>query len=127
MEVVAKVQKHYLARGDFGVHPAGDKAVVRLGRVGYCKHLRRGNVDFDADGDLDIASASFFPDYGKSPRESFVYLESKGGLKFEPSTFRQCIGGRWMTLDAADMDGDGDIDVLSASYDDNTSHSRGGA
>jgi hypothetical protein len=71
--------------------------------------------DFDADGDLDIASASFFPDYQKSPRESFVYLENKGDLKFEPSTFRQCIGGRWLTIDAGDMDGDGDIDIALGS------------
>ena len=37
--------------------------------------------DFDSDGDLDIAAISYFPDYVKSPRESFVYLENKGGLE----------------------------------------------
>jgi len=31
-------------------------------------------ADFDGDGDLDIAAISFFPDYDKSPEESFVYL-----------------------------------------------------
>jgi hypothetical protein len=71
--------------------------------------------DFDGDGDLDIASISFFPDYAKSPRESFVYLENKGGLKFEPSTFRECIAGRWVTMDAADVDDDGDIDIVLGS------------
>lgn len=71
--------------------------------------------DFDGDNDLDIASVSFFPDYEKSPRESFVYLENKGGLTFEPSTFRECIGGRWLTMDAGDIDSDGDIDIVLAS------------
>ena len=71
--------------------------------------------DFDGDGDLDIASASFFPDYNSSPRESFVMLENKGGMKFEPSTFAQCIAGRWLTMDAEDLDDDGDIDIALAS------------
>jgi hypothetical protein len=71
--------------------------------------------DFDGDGDLDIASVSFFPDYESSPRESFVFLENKGGLKFEASTFPQCIVGRWLTMDANDLDGDGDIDIALAS------------
>jgi hypothetical protein len=71
--------------------------------------------DFDGDGDLDIAAVSFFPDYENSPRESFVYLENKGGLKFEASTFRECIAGRWLTMDAADVDGDGDIDIVLGS------------
>lgn len=71
--------------------------------------------DFDEDGDLDIAAISFFPDYEKSPRESFVYLENQGGLKFSASTFRECISGRWLTMDAADLDGDGDIDIVLGS------------
>ena len=71
--------------------------------------------DFDGDGDLDIASVSFFPAYDSSPRESFVMLENKGGLKFEPSTFRECIAGRWLTMDAGDFDADGDIDIVLAS------------
>ena len=71
--------------------------------------------DFDGDGDLDIASISFFPDYEKSPRESFVMLENKGGMKFEASTFEQCVAGRWVTMDAGDIDGDGDVDLVLGS------------
>ncbi|HVK57337.1 MAG TPA: hypothetical protein VM735_01045, partial [Candidatus Kapabacteria bacterium] len=33
----------------------------------------------------------------------------------EPSTFRECIAGRWLTMDAADIDGDGDTDIVLAS------------
>lgn len=71
--------------------------------------------DFDGDGDLDIAAISFFPDYMNGPRESFVYLQNQGGLKFNASTFRECITGRWLTMDVADVDGDGKLDILLGS------------
>lgn len=72
--------------------------------------------DFDGDGDLDIAAIAFYPDYEKSPRESFVYLENLGDLKFSPSTFAQCIAGRWIVMDVGDVDGDDDLDILLGSY-----------
>jgi hypothetical protein len=72
--------------------------------------------DFDGDGDLDIAAIAFYPDYLKSPRESFVYLENQGGLKFAPWTFPQCISGRWLVMDVGDVDGDGDLDIVLGSY-----------
>jgi hypothetical protein len=68
--------------------------------------------DFDLDGDTDIAAISFFPDYWEGSKESFVYLESLGGMKFAASTFVQSISGRWVTMDAGDLDGDGDADIV---------------
>ncbi|HTI68938.1 MAG TPA: VCBS repeat-containing protein [Candidatus Limnocylindria bacterium] len=72
--------------------------------------------DFDGDGDLDVAAISYFPDYEHSPEESFVYLENKGGLQFEPHTLAEGTAGRWITLDAGDIDGDGDIDIVLGSF-----------
>ncbi len=69
-------------------------------------------VDFDKDGDRDIAAISFFPDYdGSGGLESFVYLENQGEMVFAASTFPEALEARWLTMDAGDVDGDGDADI----------------
>lgn len=75
-------------------------------------------ADFDGDGDLDIAAISFFPNYEKSPEESFVLLENIGSLEFAVSSFPQAPLGRWIAMDAADADGDHDIDIVLGSFAD---------
>jgi hypothetical protein len=79
-------------------------------------------ADFDRDGDLDIATISYFPDFTRSPRESFVYLEnvSEDGsmLSFRPRTIPDFAAGRFLVMDAGDVDGDGDIDVVLGSHTD---------
>ena len=72
--------------------------------------------DYDMDGDLDIAAISFFPDYPRYPEESFVYLKNMGNLKFEDHSFPETSKGRWMVMDAGDMDADGDIDLALGSF-----------
>lgn len=72
--------------------------------------------DYDLDGDLDIAAISFFPDYARYPEESFVYLENTGNGKYESYSFENASRGRWIVMDAADMDGDGDIDLALGSF-----------
>ncbi|MCK5206550.1 MAG: VCBS repeat-containing protein [Cyclobacteriaceae bacterium] len=72
--------------------------------------------DFDLDGDLDIAAISFFPDYKRYPEESFVYLENIGVFEYKEYSFPEVTRGRWIVMDAEDMDADGDIDLALGSF-----------
>lgn len=69
-------------------------------------------LDVDKDGDYDIAAISFFADYRRSPEEGFVLLENKGAWNFHATTFPQAASGRWITLDAGDLNGDGWPDLV---------------
>lgn len=72
--------------------------------------------DYDLDGDPDIAAISFFPDYLRYPEESFIYLENKGNLQFDDYSFPESPKGRWIVMDAGDMDADGDTDLALGSF-----------
>jgi hypothetical protein len=72
--------------------------------------------DFDGDGDLDIAAISFFADYAKHPEESFIYLENKGNFDFQPYSLAGATSGRWLAMDAADLDGDGKTDLVLGNF-----------
>jgi len=71
--------------------------------------------DFDKDGDLDIATISYFPDTKNQPQESFVYLRQETAFQFRPYAIKEFNEGRWLTMDAADVDGDGDDDIVLGS------------
>jgi hypothetical protein len=72
--------------------------------------------DFDGDGDLDIATISFFADYVKQPEEGFVYFKNTGNYNFLPHTIPAAMQGRWLTMDAGDIDGDGKIDLVLGNF-----------
>ncbi len=71
--------------------------------------------DYDNDGDLDIAAISFFADYARQPQESFVYLDNRAGI-FHPLSIPEAGSGRWLTMDAGDMDGDGLTDLVLGNF-----------
>ncbi len=72
--------------------------------------------DFDVDGDLDIAAISFFADYRNKPEKSFLYLENRQASGFKSYTLPIHQLGRWMTMDAADIDEDGNTDIVLGNY-----------
>ncbi|MEO6455312.1 MAG: FG-GAP-like repeat-containing protein [Ginsengibacter sp.] len=65
--------------------------------------------DFDKDGEIDLATIAYYADFATQPEEGFVYLENKGDLKFSAYTSPQLVAGRWITMDAGDIDGWADI------------------
>jgi hypothetical protein len=72
--------------------------------------------DFDQDGDLDLVAISFFPEKNADPRQDLIYFENQGNLNFEAQIFDQLPEGNWMTLEKADIDGDGDVDILVGNF-----------
>jgi hypothetical protein len=72
--------------------------------------------DYDNDGDIDIATISFFADYLHKPEEGFVYLENKGNMIFSPYSAIETKVGRWLTMDAGDINNDGKIDLILGNF-----------
>jgi len=79
---------------------------------GASKALAR---DYDNDGDLDIAASAFYNNQDK-PEQSFIYLSNEGNMNFKAHSTPQAASGKWLTMDAADYDNDGDIDIFLGSY-----------
>ncbi|MGB3619305.1 MAG: FG-GAP-like repeat-containing protein, partial [Catalinimonas sp.] len=78
------------------------------------------HADYDGDGDLDLAVISFFPDFSETTERSFVYLENRSGRPDRWSFVAREVpevaaAGRWIVLDAGDLEGDGDTDLLLGS------------
>ncbi|MGB7395061.1 MAG: FG-GAP-like repeat-containing protein [Pricia sp.] len=74
--------------------------------------------DFDQDGDMDFGVLSTFPDYSRKPELSFIYLENKNpeNFNFKPYTFQDSKLARWFLMDAADVDNDGDDDIILSAF-----------
>ncbi|MEM8897250.1 MAG: VCBS repeat-containing protein [Bacteroidota bacterium] len=72
--------------------------------------------DFDLDGDLDVFAMSFFPDFSIEGAQALVYLENKGDWQFTPYQIEGAGDGRWMVMDAGDVDQDGDEDIVLGSF-----------
>ena len=75
--------------------------------------------DFDQDGDIDLATIAFFADFKNNPSASFLYFEQNSKTKFPnfiPHAPPINNAGRWICMDAEDMDGDGDTDIVLGNY-----------
>jgi len=68
--------------------------------------------DFDGDGDPDIAAIALFPQWSEAEPETFVYLENKGGFRFEPQSIPRELFSVWCSIEAADVNGDGRTDIV---------------
>lgn len=74
-------------------------------------------ADYDQDGDLDIAVISFFADLKGNTHSTFIYFEQNKLMHFMPSAPAQLYKmGRWVSMDVADVDNDGDRDILLGNY-----------
>lgn len=71
--------------------------------------------DFDGDGDLDIAAISFYDDLAK-PGQGFIYFENTGNMQFSASSTPEAANGKWLTMEVADIDKDGDTDIVLGSF-----------
>lgn len=74
-------------------------------------------VDLDRDGDIDILFTNgdaFDAQTDPKPYHGVQWLENKGGLRFEFHDIGRFYGAS--TAAAGDIDGDGDVDVVAASW-----------
>jgi hypothetical protein len=74
-------------------------------------------ADLDGDGDLDVAAAAFLPDpeHTRGALASLAWLERRPDGSFARHTL-QAGQLSHTTLDAADVDGDGDVDLVTGNF-----------
>ena len=78
-------------------------------------------LDAEADGDLDIASVSYFADFRHKPHQAAM-LHLRTGERFASQSLPGHEQGRWCRIASGDIDGDGDPDLLlgALNYQTNT-------
>lgn len=82
--------------------------------------MRAVPADLDGDGDLDIVATAFLPaalrrESSEEPTETLIWLEQVATGKFDRHTLEVGSAGH-MTMLAADLDADGDIDLAVPNY-----------
>jgi VCBS repeat protein len=77
-------------------------------------------VDLDRDGDLDVVAVAYVPpprrndEPPRAPLPSLVWLEQTSRGQFARHTLE--VGARHVSVDAADYDHDGDVDLLVGNF-----------
>lgn len=71
-------------------------------------------ADMDQDGDMDVVVLAMYPDLFSRPWETVLYFENKGNLNFSVQYFEKNPSANWMLLEVADIDQDGDMDIITA-------------
>lgn len=74
------------------------------------------SADFDGDGDMDLAVIAFFADFKYHPTEGFTYLEQTAPGKFKANQLPISQYGRWISMEVADIDHDGDQDIILGNF-----------
>lgn len=74
--------------------------------------------DFDQDGDIDFAVSAFFPELTYLASESFVFLENTNASRFRfmAHTLKMATPIKSLTLEKADIDHDGDQDLILGQF-----------
>lgn len=67
--------------------------------------------DYDNDGDFDVAAISAYPDWRAESPVAFALFTNERQGQFTPSTIPAEFSGQPITMDAGDLDGDGDLDL----------------
>jgi len=78
-------------------------------------------ADFDLDGDMDVATISFFADPGQKQDKKFLIFENVYNISqkrhfLEPTYIPVGRKGRWISMDVNDSDGDGDQDIILGNF-----------
>jgi hypothetical protein len=117
---------------DFLVKPYhGVRWLENRGRFPFVPHEianlpgvhRARAADLDGDGDLDVVACAFValsadgaPMTATTAYPSLVWLEQRAPGTFVRHTLERSGGGGHVSLDVADFDGDGDVDVVVGNF-----------
>lgn len=96
-------------------HNAGDFSLVQTAFLPMQGAYKAIVSDFDLDGDQDIASIAFFPD-PRAPFPMGFVMWTDEDQQYRPKGLPARVPGRWLTLDAGDLDNDGDDDLILGNY-----------
>ena len=82
-------------------------------------------ADFNKDGKMDIVTIAFFPDFKRKPQESFIYFQQDKPMHFIPHAIPIHKYGRWISMDAKDLNGNGYPDVVVGNFSEGYMNQKG--